>query len=43
MNPIEYETKDLDYYFYSLKDMYPTAYNKAKTDPYTKTRVILMN
>lgn len=43
MNPIEYETKDLDHYFYSLKDMYPTAYNKAKTDPYTKTRVILMN
>lgn len=43
MNPIEYETKDLDNYFYSLKEMYPTAYNKAKTDPYTKTRVILMN
>ena len=43
MNPIDYETKDLDNYFYSLKEMYPTAYNKAKTDPYTKTRVILMN
>ena len=23
--------------------MYPKAYNKKNTDPYTKTRVILMN
>ena len=43
MNPIEYKTKDLEDYFYSLKKMYPTAYDKDKTDPYTKTRVILMN
>lgn len=43
MNPILEETKELDDYFYTLKDMYPKAYNKSKTDPYTKTRVILMN
>lgn len=29
--------------FLSLDRMYPKAYNKAKTSPYTKTRVILMN
>ena len=43
MNPILEETKELNDYIYSLKDMYPKAYNKSKTDPYTKTRVILMN
>ena len=43
MNPINYETKDLQSYFYSLKKMYPNAYNKSKAHPYTKTRVILMN
>ena len=43
MNPINYETKDLESYFYSFKKMYPNAYNKSKTHPYTKTRVILMN
>ena len=43
MNPINHETKDLNCYIKSLKEMYPKAYNKNKTDPYTKTRVILMN
>ena len=43
MNPINYKTKELEDYFYSLEKMYPKAYNKNKTDPYTKTRVILMN
>ena len=43
MNPLNYETKELESYFYSLKKMYPKAYNKSKTHPYTKTRVILMN
>lgn len=43
MNPVLEETKELNNYIYSLKDMYPKAYNKSKTDPYTKTRVILMN
>lgn len=43
MNPITYETKELSAYFKSLKDMYPKAYNKNKTGPYSKTRVILMN
>ena len=43
MNPIEHQTKDINQYFMSMKSMYPKAYNKNKTDPYTKTRVILMN
>lgn len=43
MNPIEHQTKTLDEYYLSFQKMYPKAYNKIKTDPYTKTRVILMN
>ena len=43
MNPLDYDTKDLDEYFISLDRIYPKAYNKDKTSPYTKTRVILMN
>ena len=43
MNPITYETKELSAYFKSLKEMYPKPYNKNKTKPYSKTRVILMN
>lgn len=43
MNPINYKTKELSEYFMSLEKMYPKAYNKNNTDPYTKTRVILMN
>jgi len=43
MNPLNQKTKHLDNYFYSLEKMYPEPYNKAKADPYTKTRVILMN
>lgn len=43
MNPINVETKDINNYFLSLKDSYPKPYNKDKTDPYSKTRVILMN
>ena len=27
----------------SFKKLYPKAYDKLKTDPYTKTRVILLN
>ena len=43
MNPVNHNTKELDCYFKSLREMYPKAYNKNKADPYTKTRVILMN
>lgn len=43
MNPLQHSTKELGYYFKSLKEMYPKAYNKNKTSPYSKTRVILMN
>lgn len=43
MNPLEVATKPVDEYFMSLQTMYPRAYNKKTTNPYTKTRVILMN
>lgn len=43
MNPINTQTKNVNENFISMADMYPKAYNKNKTDPYTKTRVILMN
>ena len=43
MNPIMHKTQKLDSYFMDFKKLYPKAYNKAKTHPYTKTRVILMN
>jgi hypothetical protein len=43
MNPIKYETKDIESYYINIKKMYPKPYNKNTTDPYTKTRVILLN
>lgn len=43
MNPLEYSTKDLNDYFIPLENMYPKAYNKKTTNPYTKTRIILLN
>ncbi len=43
MNPFEYKTKPIDEYFMNWKQMYPKAYNKKTTSPYTKTRIILMN
>ncbi len=43
MNPLEVKTKKVDEYFMSFQKMYPQAYDKKKTNPYTKTRVILMN
>ena len=43
MNPINTETKELCRNYLTFTQMYPKAYNKLKTDPYTKTRVILMN
>jgi len=43
MNPLEIKTKKVDEYFMSFQKMYPEAYDKKTTNPYTKTRVILMN
>lgn len=43
MNPFKVETKDINDYFLSLEKAYPKAYDKKKTGPYTKCRVILMN
>ncbi len=43
MNPIKEKSKSLENNFLPLKKMYPRSYNKEKTSPYTKTRVILMN
>lgn len=43
MNPIKEKSKSLEKNFLPLKKMYPKSYNKLKTSPYTKTRVILMN
>ena len=43
MNPIKEKSKSLEKNFLPLKKTYPKSYNKEKTSPYTKTRVILMN
>ena len=43
MNPIKERSRSLENCFLPLKKMYPKSYNKEKTSPYTKTRVILMN
>lgn len=43
MNPLQYKTKDVNEYYFNFDKLYPKSYNKNKTDPYTKTRVILMN
>ena len=43
MNPIKEKSKTLNNCFLPLRKMYPKSYNKDKTSPYTKTRVILMN
>ena len=43
MNPIKEVTNDVNDYFLSFKKMYAKPYDKNKTSPYTKTRVILLN
>lgn len=43
MNPFEIETKDVESYFMNWEQMNSKPYNKLTADPYTKTRVILMN
>lgn len=43
MNPLKEQTKDIDSYFLTWKQLNPKPYNKKTASPYTKTRVILMN
>ncbi len=43
MNPFEQKSCQIDESFKSWKEIYPKPYNKECTDPYTKTRIILMN
>lgn len=43
MNPFEQKPVDLDNCFLNWKQIYPCAYDKNNVDPYTKTRIILMN
>ena len=43
MNPFEHKSKEVESYFMDWEKMYPKSYDKLKTSPYTKTRIILMN
>ncbi|MBQ7902303.1 MAG: hypothetical protein IJ362_01075 [Oscillospiraceae bacterium] len=43
MNPFEHKPMPVISGFGNFKQIYPKAYNKHETDPYTKTRIILMN
>lgn len=43
MNPFEQSPRPIDSAFKSWSNIYPKPYNKHEVDPYTKTRVILMN
>ncbi len=43
MNPFEEKSISLLGSFQNWKQLYPKAYDKNQVDPYTKTRIILMN
>lgn len=43
MNPFNEKPMSLERVFESWCDLYPKAYNKNEVDPYTKTRIVLMN
>lgn len=43
MNPFEENPIDLEGAFQNWKQLFPAPYNKRDVDPYTKTRIILMN
>jgi len=43
MNPFEYKNRPVAENIMNWKMMYPKPYNKKTVDPFTKTRVILMN
>ncbi len=42
-NPFEEKPIPFDKIYMDWNTMYPKAYNKNTTDPYTKTRIVLMN
>ncbi len=42
-NPLKEKPVDLFSSLINWKEMYPASYNKDTADPYTKTRIILMN
>ncbi len=43
MNPFKEKAQPIEKSLQSWQQLYPKAYNKKETDPYTKTRIILMN
>ena len=43
MNPFEFDSPIKGQDYYNWENIYPRPYDKRTTNPYTKTRVILMN
>jgi rubrerythrin len=43
MNPFKEKAAPMEESLQSWQQLYPKAYDKKQTDPYTKTRIILMN
>ena len=43
MNPFSESSKPIESQFQNWRQLYPKSYNKHEVDPYTKTRIILMN
>ena len=43
MNPFKEKPKSIEKSLQNWKQLYPKSYNKREVDPYTKTRIILMN
>ena len=43
MNPFKEKPIPLEKAFQNWKELYPKSYDKREVDPYTKTRIILMN
>ena len=43
MNPFKEKAISIEKSLQNWKDLYPKPYDKREVDPYTKTRIILMN
>lgn len=43
MNPFEEKAQPIEKALQNWREMYPKSYNKNEIDPYSKTRIILMN
>jgi len=43
MNPFKEKALPIEKHLQNWQQLYPKAYDKRETDPYTKTRIILMN